>query len=225
MEADYDKLSAIGEEQARKLGEYWVRHRITYQRVVHGPAKRHIRTMEIAGDLVRAAGMPWPEPQAVAGFDEFDAFTVMSIMLPALQKSNTVIRRLSVEFEQAKHTPEAGRRLQKLFEEVAREWASGRHETPAVEDWQQFRARIRTSVEAVMRSSAPSTNTAVFTSGGPIAATIGLTLGLDALQTMEFVWLSRNASYSQFLYSGERMSLHSFNAIPHLDDLSLFTYR
>lgn len=225
MEADYDKLSVLGEEQARKLGQYWARHGISPDRVIHGPAKRHIRTMEIAAEIVQSAGLPWPEPERDPAFDEFDAFTVMRIMLPQLLARNTGIKRRHEEFEAVRHSPEAGRVLQKLFEEICRVWCLGEIDSPEVESWAQFRQRISAAVDRIRQTSKPSSHTVVFTSGGPIAATMGYTFGLDALQTVEFVWLSRNCSYSQFLYSGERFSLHAFNAIPHLDDLKYFTYR
>ncbi|MBC8165938.1 MAG: histidine phosphatase family protein [Bryobacteraceae bacterium] len=225
MEADYDKLSGLGEEQARKLGQYWVRHKITFDHVFHGPAKRHIRTTEIAGELVRAAGLPWPEPQRLPDFDEFDAFTMMRIMTPVLAVSDARVRQLNQDFQTNRDTPEAGRLLQKLFEEVARQWSSGKFETPDMETWEQFRARVASALKVVRDSSGASASSVVFTSGGPIAATVGHVLDLNATRTIEFVWLSRNCSYSQFLFSGERMSLHAFNAIPHFDDLKLFTYR
>ena len=42
MSEDYDRLSAIGEEQAIKLGEFWVRHEIRFDACFHGPAQRHV---------------------------------------------------------------------------------------------------------------------------------------------------------------------------------------
>ncbi len=225
METDYDKLSPLGEQQARKLGEYWARHRITVDRVFHGPAKRPIRTMEIVDEVLKTHGLTLPDPQPLPEFDEFDAFTVMRIMTPRIVENNTVVARLWNDFNEQKHTPEAGRILQKLFEEIARIWCSGEYDTPEVESWAQFRSRVGGALDGIRSTAAPSTHTAVFTSGGPIAATIAYTLGLTPQQAIEFVWLSRNCSYSQFVFTGDRFSMHAFNAIPHLDDLKLFTYR
>lgn len=225
MDLDYDKLSKTGEEQARRLGQFWARHRIEFHRIVHGPAKRHIRTMEIAGEIVRAAGLTWPEPERCSAFDEFDAFAMMKTVLPVLRISHPEIAKLAAEFDKKQHTPEAGRVLQKLFEAACRIWCMGEIETPDLETWAQFRKRVSDAVDALRAAAKPSTNTAVFTSGGPIAATIGHTLKLDPKATIEFVWLSRNSSWSQFLFSGDRMSMHAFNAVPHLDDLNLLTYR
>ena len=132
MAEDYDRLSALGEEQARKLGEFWVRHRIQFDLCFHGPAKRHKQTLEIASQHVRQAGLSWPESQAVPELDEFDAFRMMQLLTPKLVESDPEMRRLSDVFEANRHTPEAGRMLQKLFEAVSRSWCSGVHDTPGV---------------------------------------------------------------------------------------------
>ena len=225
MQEDYDRLSPLGEEQARKFGEYVVRHRIPVDRVFHGPAQRHARTMSIAADVVRAAGLSWPEAQGIPHFDEFDAYAVMRSVVPLMVRQDPVIRSLNEEFRAKQHLPEAGRILQKLFEEVSRRWCTGAFDTPDVETWAQFRQRIAGAVEEVRLSAPQSSHTVVFTSGGPIAATVAYALDLPHDKAIEFVWLSRNCSYAQFLFSGDRFSMHAFNAIPHLDDLSLFTYR
>ncbi len=38
-------------------------------------------------------------------------------------------------------------------------------------------------------------------------------------------WMSRNCSFSEFLPSGDRLTLSSYNSFPHLDDDALLTYR
>jgi broad specificity phosphatase PhoE len=225
MSHEYDRLSAMGEEQAARLGRYWAKHRIAFDRVISGPAERHLRTANIAGAAMRDAGLPWPAPRVMPEFDEFDAFTVMRRVFPLLVEDDEQIRLLNDEFVANQHTPEAGRKLQKLFEAVARRWATSDLEVDTVESFPRFRQRIGAAVDALRASAQPSTNTVVFTSGGPISATIGHALQLSHTLTIEFVWLSRNCSYSQFLFSGDRFSLHAFNAIPHFEDLSMFTYR
>jgi len=225
MAEDYDRLSPLGEEQARKLGEFWVRHRIQFDLCFHGPAKRHKQTLEIASDYVRQAGLSWPDSEMVPELDEFDAFRMMQMLTPKLVKSDPEVRRLSEVFEANRHTPEAGRLLQKLFEAVSRNWCSGAHDTPELESWTQFRTRIQTGIDRIRKMSEQSRNVVAISSGGPIAATVAHVLDLAPATAIEFVWLSRNGSFSEFLFSGERFSMHSFNSIPHLDDRSLLTYR
>lgn len=225
MAEDYDRLSALGEEQARKLGEFWVRHQIVLDACFSGPAKRHIRTMEIAADVVKAAGLPWPEPQTVGEVDEFDAFTVARVLTPRMVEVDPEIRRLNENFQANRTTPEGGRALQKLFEAVAKSWCTGAYDVPEVESWEQFRARVRKGINGIRAATRGGKNVAVLTSGGPIAATVADVLGLPSPAAIEFVWLSRNCSFSEFLFSGERFSMHSFNSIPHLDERRLLTYR
>jgi broad specificity phosphatase PhoE len=225
MSEDYDQLSTLGEEQAAKLGDFWVKHRIEFDACFHGPAKRHIRTAEIAGDRVRAAGLRWPDSQVMREIDEFDAFRMMQLLMPRVVESNPKVRRLHDEFLANRHTPEAGRLLQKLFEAAARVWCSGGYEVADVETWENFRARVQTGIENIRRTAGKGRNIVAISSGGPIAATVAQALSLEPLTAIEFVWLSRNISFSEFLFSGDRFSLHSFNSIPHLDDRRLLTYR
>ncbi len=65
----------------------------------------------------------------------------------------------------------------------------------------------------------------VFTSAGPIGAAMRHALHLSAEDTLHLTWMSRNASFSSFLASGERLTLSTFNAHPHLDGDGLLTYR
>ena len=138
MSEDYDRLSTIGEEQAIKLGEFWVRHEIQFDACFQGPAQRHARTAEIAADVVKAAGLPWPEAEIIEDVDEFDAFRLARLLAPRLVEVDPGIRKLNDDFIANRHTPEGGRSLQKLFEAVARMWSSGQYDSPDFESWSQF---------------------------------------------------------------------------------------
>jgi hypothetical protein len=50
-------------------------------------------------------------------------------------------------------------------------------------------------------------------------------LNLSPQDTLRVTWMSRNCSYSEFIFSGARFTLSAFNAFPHLDDPSMLTYR
>jgi broad specificity phosphatase PhoE len=66
---------------------------------------------------------------------------------------------------------------------------------------------------------------AAFTSGGPIAVTVQTVLGAPDRAAIELNWRIRNCSLTQLIFSGSRMSLDSFNTIPHLQDPQLWSYR
>ena len=64
----------------------------------------------------------------------------------------------------------------------------------------------------------------VFTSGGPIGLAMGRALHLSESDTLQMTYMSRNASFSEFVSSGDRFTLSAFNTHPHLTDDSLITY-
>jgi broad specificity phosphatase PhoE len=225
MSEDYDKLSPTGEEQSRRLGQFWLRQGTVFDYVFRGPAKRHARTEQIIAEEFKSAGIHWPEAAVIDELDEFDAFQMLKIMGPIIVERDEHVRRLYEAFLQGQHGPEAGILLERFFEETARHWCSGEFDVPELESWGAFRARVERALAQIRSITRRSTSTVVITSGGPIAAMIGYTLELPHEKAVEFVWLSRNSSYSEFLDSGERLSLSSFNSCPHLDDSSLLTYR
>jgi broad specificity phosphatase PhoE len=85
--------------------------------------------------------------------------------------------------------------------------------------------RVENALVKIREMTPKSANVVAFTSGGPIAASVGYSLDLLNARAIEFVWLTRNASFSEFVFSGPRFSMASYNSIPHLDDRDLVTYR
>jgi hypothetical protein len=67
LEPNYDKLSKLGEAQARLLGEYWVRHKVVFDRACTGPCVRQKDTHALASDACRKAGIKFPDPLVNAG--------------------------------------------------------------------------------------------------------------------------------------------------------------
>ena len=225
MADNYDQLSTLGQQQARKLGEHWLLHGVTFDRVFHGPAQRHIHTGELVAGQFRAAGVPWPESEVLEGVDEYAGIEVMRAFLPGLMEKHEDIRALEREFRNASEKAVAGRIYDKLFQRVTRMWVSGELDSPEIESWQRFCHRVEQGVAHLRALAVKDTRIVVFTSGGPIAATARIALDLTEQKTLELSWTSRNASYSEFLFSGERFSLASFNAFPHLVSPDLLTWR
>jgi broad specificity phosphatase PhoE len=135
------------------------------------------------------------------------------------------VREMNYAYQKGASSPEAGVLLERLFEEVARHWSLGTAEAPDIESWSEFSARVCRGIQMIRGATPKSSRSVVFTSGGPIAATVGLAQELSPQKAIELVWVSRNSGYSEFLFSGDRFSLSSFNAYPHLDDRALLTYR
>ena len=225
LQQDYDKLSQLGEKQARILGEYWLRSGTRFDQVYYGPACRHLQTGEIAADVFRDAGMQWPQPITLPELDEYAGIQVMRTFLPGLMETHEDIRALEAEFRQTTHQEHAFRIFDRLFQRVIRMWVDEQLHAPEVESWRSFRERVTAGIEYVRKNATKNGRIAVFTSGGVIGASVGAALDLSAQKTLEVSWTSRNASYTEFLFSGERFSLGSFNNHPHLERAELLTYR
>ncbi len=222
---NYDKLSDLGEHQARKLGEYWVRSAVSFDQVYFGPAERHIRTGELVIEAYLQAGLPWPDPVALPEVDEYSGIEVMRAFLPGLMEKDEDIRALEAQFRAAGDRGAAARVYDRLFQRITRMWVAGELDSPEIESWQRFCERVERGIARIQEGSEKNGRIVVFTSGGVIAATARLALELSARKTLELSWTSRNASYAEFLFSGDRFSFSGFNAVPHLEDPALITYR
>jgi hypothetical protein len=50
-------------------------------------------------------------------------------------------------------------------------------------------------------------------------------LQLSPESTLKVSWMSRNSSWSEFLFAADRFTLSSFNSHGHLSDPEMLTYR
>jgi broad specificity phosphatase PhoE len=71
LQQNYDKLSPLGEAQARLLGEYWAQRKIVFDRVCVGPRERQKDTVNLVRNAYHRATLVFPEPFVLAEFDEY----------------------------------------------------------------------------------------------------------------------------------------------------------
>ena len=225
LSQNYDQLSTLGEQQARLLGEYWAHRNVVFDRVCSGPALRHQHTAQLVSDAYRKAGRDFPAPTIAAEFDEFQGEAVLSESLPQLLANNPKIRELHSALESSSDEVAKRVNFQRLFEAVISMWVNGEITPPAAESWPDFCARVNRGLSAVLVKSRKGEIAAIFTSGGHISVAVQRALHLSAQDTLRVAWVSRNCSHSEFLFSGERFMLSSFNTSSHLDDESLITNR
>jgi broad specificity phosphatase PhoE len=225
LEQTYDKLSPLGETQARLLGEFWSRHELVFDRVCSGPCVRQRDTATIVAAAYQKANLVFPNPLVIPEFDEYQGEAVLERSLSALLESDREISSLHDAF-QASHDPQSRRRtFQKLFETVIGKWVDGEIPSNSVEPWRDFSSRVNSGISAFLAAGAQSERVAIFTSGGPIGLAVQRALDLSSQNALRVSWMAQNCSFSEFLYSSDRFTLSSFNSVPHLDDPSLQTYR
>jgi broad specificity phosphatase PhoE len=225
LAADYDRLSPLGERQARLLGEYWAHRSIPFDRIFSGPRARQKDTARIVASAYATGHVPFPDPIVMGEFDEYDGERVLRTSLPQLVESSSSIRELHVAFLNSPGPSEQRKNFQKLFEVVIGKWVDGKVVVPGIESWPEFCARVDRGLSKIVSGAMSNEQVAIFSSGGPIAVAMQRALHLSPRDTVRTSWMSRNCSYSEFLFSADRFTLSAFNAFPYLDDSELWTYR
>ena len=225
LEPEYDKLCANGEAQTRLLGEYWARRGVVFSRAYSGPRVRQQETARIVAEAYRSAGPGFPEILVMSEFDEYQAEAILRDCLPRLLQSNPEVRELHRTYEASSESGSRRKTFQKLFEAVIGKWVAGEIAAPGIESWGEFCLRVERGLTQVVSETPPGASAVIFTSAGAIAGAMRRALHLSAEDTLRLTWMSRNASFTHFLASGERFTLSTFNAHPHLDGNGLLTYR
>jgi len=225
LEANYDRLCANGERQAQLLGEYWASRNIQFCRVWSGPKVRQTQTARRVMEGFRKLGRQFPELETMSELDEYPGEEVLRQGLPQLMESSEEVRRMHRLFQHSGDLGERRKVFQQLFELVVSKWVNGGLKISGTESWPEFCARVNRGLLRLSNAAKSKTAIVAFTSGGPIAVALQRAMQLSTSVTLQMTWMSRNASFTDFLHSGRRFTLSSFNATPHLDGESLLTYR
>ncbi len=204
--ADYDLLSAHGEEQSRLLGASLASRGVRPDLVVSGSMKRHRQT---AAAAVEAAGWDVSVVEEAA-WDEYDHLSTLN--------GEAVMGDLEgVSFEE---------RVRRVEESIDR-WSSGAHDDDYRESFPAFRERVTGAMTRLVDELDAKQTVVVFTSGGPVSwLTASLTGGgLDAWQRLSKVVV--NSGVTKVLAGRRGTKLISFNDHSHLEttDAGLITYR
>lgn len=192
FESNSDRLTATGEQQAICLGQYWQAQGVHFDEVYTGTMQRHIRTAELAG-----FGQYTTKPE----FNEYDAQGIL---------------RANPDYAPAADN----RHLQKQFETMMPLWIAGKLNARRVESWTTFHERVRRGFKAIVDSEGPSRRVAVFTSGGPIGVAVQTVVQAPGPMAIEINWRIKNCSLTEFVFTRGRISLDTFNATPHLREIT-----
>lgn len=225
LEENYDKLSAKGETQSRLLGKYWVQIKLPVDRVYVGPRVRQRDTARLVGEAYIESGLTWPGVEVMEAFDEFKAEAVLEQALPPLVKSDARIHAMYQDFEKAQDQAERFKTFQRVFEIVISRWAAGELSVSGIEPWSEFCDRVQTGFAALCGNGNRGQRIVIFSSGGPTGVAMKRALNLSTEATLKTAWMVANSAYSQFLFSGSRFTLTSYNSYPHITDREFLTYR
>jgi broad specificity phosphatase PhoE len=210
-EADYDKLSSRGHEQAKALGGWVAGAKL--DAIYAGPLRRQ---RETAAGAVAGTAL---EPLELAGLAEYPAFEMLQHLMPRLVAEDTKFAHLS-----SAPTP---RLLDDAFKTVLAKWGSDEWVADGVERVTTFVDRVRGALCQAIGAAKSGARIACVTSAGPIGVGVGLAFGIPAAQMVRTSIVIRNASITELKFrsgivspttalSPDHISLVTFNVTGHL---------
>jgi broad specificity phosphatase PhoE len=222
---NYDRLSPLGERQARALGEHWVRLGTKFDEVIVGPKDRQMGTERIVRSVYVKNGKPWPQAEVCHEFDEHSVDQLLGSPLEELLRHHPQLHPLAADYRNAVTPEQIPRSFQRLFESICHLWSAAAPGTESIETWSNFQTRVESELRRILTSGGASRTIGVFTSVGNITVALGLVLGCSPTQAFELGWRLKNCSVTELIFSGKRMTLDRFNCLAHLTDPSTWTFR
>ena len=218
LSGDYDQLSELGREQARRLGPWLARWAREPAHVLVGPRRRHRETWEDSLATASAEGARWPEPEHAPDLDEHHGIQLVHKLGSELASRPDEIGDLA----RAAFAPtgDPTRQWLRLFRVLLLAWARGEIGHDEIEPWSAFRSRVARMIESAREREG---TILAFTSGGAIGAAVGQVLGLDEARTLDLCWAVRNASITEVHFRKSGATLMTFNGTAHLDREDLVT--
>jgi broad specificity phosphatase PhoE len=198
FDSNPDQLSALGEEQARILNAYWKRLGVTFDEVWSGSLLRQRQTAELA----------FGAPNISEDWNEYDANGILHNFAPPYDLEPGADRN---------------RKFQKVFEPAMLSWMAA-EEHPSVETWTTFRSRVLRGLRR-LQDGPSNRNVVLFTSGGPVSVLVQAAIAGHERSFLEINWRVKNCSITEFTFSRDRISLDTFNALPHLERAEHRTFR
>ena len=216
---NYDRLSALGIDQARQLGRYWSARGEGFDAVVVGPRRRHAHTAEV---VLEALG--GPAPSTLEELDEYPAEEVLTSRLSSLLEARPDLVPLSLELAGPDHQ-RRGRAVDLLLREALRDWILREATSEAHLSWQSFRQRVAGALGAITQSEGRGRRVLVVSSAGTIGALAAEVLAAPPETALELGFMLNNAAVTEIVYSPGKRSLARFNVLSHLPEATDWTRR
>jgi broad specificity phosphatase PhoE len=199
--ADYDRLSALGHQQATWLGEFFKFRNIRFDRIICGDMVRHHETLD---RISAAMGSNSDERQTHAQWNEFDFEALFAAYLtdhPEQKLDNTASASL----------------ISRLLQKTLQAWANGELCSDIPETWAEFEQRVFSGLSIATSSIDNGSKTLVVTSGGAIAMAVRQVLAAPPEAMIRMNLQIRNSAYSHLFFDREGIHLAGFNHAPHLE--------
>ena len=214
-EADYDRLSTRGIEQARAVGRWAQAAKL--DALYAGPLRRQQQTAQYARAEAEKTTAALPAIETLDELAEYPAFEMLQHMVPRLVAEDAKFAQLT-----SAPTP---RLLDQAFQMILSKWSRDEWEAEGVERVAAFVARIRTGLDRVLRAAGSGATIGCVTSAGPIGVAVGLVFATPPERMVRSSIVIRNASITELRFRSEnfdwqpdQLSLVTFNQTEHLPE-------
>ena len=194
---NYDVLSPLGHQQAKRLGEHFKTVDITFNAALTGTLQRQISTHAgiCEGMGAKIDALAWP------GLNEYDSHAVIATVHAGQLEKPT--------------TPEMYRHHFRLLKDGLQKWMDGTAHPVGMPTYAAFLQGVTSALDHVRANC--TGNVLLVSSGGPIATAVGHILGCPPEATIELNLRIRNSSVTEFAFNPKRHMLVTYNTLPHLN--------
>jgi broad specificity phosphatase PhoE len=220
----YDVLSETGHAQGQRLGRWVVSERRGFDAVFTGPLARQRDTVAAMRAGAAEAGGVLPDEVVLEELREYPAITLLKQGLPRLCEEDVELREwigeARYDLEVLAHIPDFDR----VFRRVQAAWMLGELMLEGVETFPAFKERVQRGLEHIA-ACVDVRRALVVTSGGPVGIAMQLALELSDHKAMRLSEVVANSAQTWLRRREDEWQVLGFNAVPHLGDASLLTYR
>lgn len=221
---DYDQLSERGHLQAAALGDWLLASGTRLDAIYTGEKRRQMETAQGVARQLRAADQSVPAAVMLPDLNEVRFEAVVRALVKDRHSQHAELQRLARDYL---GEPDRDRKVAafvRLARVVSQLWLLEQQPLPEGELWPDFRSRVGRALDRIRAESGRGQTIAVFTSAGPISAMLEIVLGCPSQQVLSMWWLLGNTSITELLFSERRITLRSFNSLPHLPNPADWTY-
>ena len=194
---DYDCLSALGERQSRRLGEYFKLRGLQFEAALAGTLRRQQQTLAGISEGL-GSSIPtrlWP------GLNEYDSDALIAAIHP-----QPLVKPSS---------PEMVLQYFRLLRQGLQHWMAGTSEPAGMPSYADFVAGVAGALDHVR--SQHTGDVLMVSSGGPISNAIGQVLGTSPEGVIDLNMRIFNSAVSELTFNPKRHALVSYNTLPHLE--------
>jgi broad specificity phosphatase PhoE len=206
---DYDRLTELGHQQARWLGEYFRDRNAAFDRVVTGTLRRHRETLE----GIMEGGCRVEAAHADARLDEYDPERLVRAHLAALEGERADLPPAVPD------APEDSRKQHfRLLREALTAWTDGRVDATVHRPFTEFQEGAYEAFRAACNPEPQlPERVLMISSGGPIASILAHHLEMPASSFVALNLQVRNSGFCELRFNAVAAQVVSFNNVPHLD--------